>query len=56
MGKDLGIIINSKPTASDQVLQARKRTLGMLGAILINVSYKSEGVKGNFTAHMSDPS
>ena len=31
--KDLGIQINQKLSASDQVLEARKRALKMLGAI-----------------------
>ena len=42
--KDLGIQINHKLSASDQVLEARKRALKMLGASNKNVSYKSEEV------------
>ena len=56
MEKDQGIIINSKLSASNQVLRARKRAPEMLGAIFKYVSYKIEEVKGNFTAHMSDQS
>ena len=42
--KDLGVIVNDKLSASDQVVEAREMTLRMLGAINRNVSYKSEGV------------
>ena len=42
--KDLGILITSKLSASEQVLSARKKGLRMLGAINRNVSYKSEEV------------
>ena len=42
--RDLGIQINQKLSASDQVLEARKRALKMLGAINRNVSYRSEEV------------
>ena len=42
--KDLGIQINHKLSASNQVLEARKRALKMLGAINRNVSCKSEEV------------
>jgi len=42
--KDLGVMVNSKLSASDQVIQARKRALGMLGAINRNVCYKNEKV------------
>ena len=42
--KDLGIIVHSKLSSRDQVLEARKRALRMLGAINRNVSYKSEEV------------
>ena len=44
MEKDLGIIINDKLKAADQVVEARKKALGMLGAIYRNVSYKGEEV------------
>ena len=42
--RDLGVIINSKLSAADQVIEARKRALRMLGAINRNVSYKSPEV------------
>ena len=42
--KDLGVFINHKLSSSDQVVEARKRALRMLGAINRNVSYKSEEV------------
>ena len=44
MEKDLGVLVNSKLSSSDQVIQARKRALGMLGAINRNVCYKNEKV------------
>ena len=37
--KDLGVIVTSKLSASDQVIEARKKALRMLGAINRNVSY-----------------
>ena len=43
MEKDLRIIINDKLTAQ-QVTEARKKALRMLGAIYRNVSYKGEEV------------
>ena len=42
--KDLGVFIYQKLLSSDQVVEARKRALRMLGAINRNVSYKSEEV------------
>ena len=39
--KDLGVIVTSKLSASDQVIEARKKALRMLGAINRNVSYRS---------------
>ena len=42
--KDLGVIVNSKLSSSDQVVEARKKALRMLGAINRKVSYKSEEV------------
>ena len=42
--KDLGVIVNRKLSASEQVNEARKRALKMLGAINRNVSYRSEEV------------
>ena len=39
--KDLGVIINNKLSVSDQVIEARKKALRMLGPINRNVSYKS---------------
>ena len=39
--RDLGVTVNSKLTASDQVMEARKKALRMLGVIYRNVSYKS---------------
>ena len=42
--KDLGVIINNKISSSDQVLEARKKALRMLGAIYRNVTYKSADV------------
>ena len=41
---DLGVVITNKLSASDQVLEARRKALRMLGAINKNVSYKSEEV------------
>ena len=43
-GKDLGIMVNSKLSASDQVTEARKKALRMLGVINRNVAYKSAEV------------
>ena len=34
-GKDLGITVNSKLSASDQVIEARKKAIRMLGVIAI---------------------
>ena len=42
--RDLGVIVNSKLSAADQVKEARKKALRMLGAINRNVSYKSPEV------------
>ena len=42
--KDLGVMVNSKLSASDQVSEDRKKALRMLGAIHRNVSYKSSEV------------
>ena len=42
--KDLGVIINSKLSSSEQVLEARKKALRMLGIICRNVAYKSAEV------------
>ena len=42
--RDLGVIFNSKLDVSDQVMEARKRALRMLGVIYRNVSYKSSEV------------
>ena len=39
--KDLGVKVNTKLSASEQVTTARKKALRMLGAINRNVSYKS---------------
>ena len=39
--KDLGVMINKKLSSSEQVQEARKKALRMLGAINRNVSYKS---------------
>ena len=47
-GKGLGLFINHKLSSSDQVVEARKRALRMLGAINRNVSYKSEEVITKF--------
>ena len=43
-GKDLGIMVNSKLSASDQVTEARKKALRMLGVINRNYVYKSAEV------------
>lgn len=42
--KDLGVIINTKLASTEQVLEARKKALRMLGAINRNVSYKNSVV------------
>ena len=42
--KDLGVMVNSKLSSSEQVIEARKKALRMLGVINRNVSYKSEEV------------
>ena len=42
--RDLGVTINCKLSASDQVADARSKALRMLGAINRNVSYKSAEV------------
>ena len=42
--KDLGVIANHKLSAPEQVNEARKGALKMLGAINRNVSYRSEQV------------
>ena len=42
--KDLGVLVNSKLSSSEQVIEARKKALRMLGAINRNVSYKSDQV------------
>ena len=42
--RDLGIMVNSKLSASDQVMVARKKALRMLGTINRSVSYKSAEV------------
>ena len=42
--KDLGVMVNTRLSASDQVIQARKKALGMLGAINRNVCYTNEKV------------
>ena len=42
--KDLGVIISSKLSVSDQVMEARKRALRMLAVLNRNVSYKSKVV------------
>ena len=44
MERDLGVMVNGKLSASDQVVEARKKALRMLGAINKNVSYKSAEV------------
>ena len=43
-GKDLGIMVNSKLSASDQVIEGRKKAIRMLGVINRNVVYKSAEV------------
>ena len=42
--KDLGVMINKKLSSSEQVQEARKKALRMLGVINRNVSYKSADV------------
>ena len=42
--KDLGIVVNSKLSATEQVKEARKKALRMLGAINRNVVYRNEKV------------
>ena len=42
--KDLGVEINSKLSSSDQVMEARKKALKMLGVIKRNAEYKSAEV------------
>ena len=42
--KELGVGINNELSASDQVLEARKKAPRMIGAINRNVSYISEQV------------
>ena len=42
--RDLGVMVNSKLSASDQVMECRKKALRMLGTINRNVSYKSPEV------------
>lgn len=51
--RDLGITINSSLTAADQVTEARRKALKMLGAIYRNVSYKSaEVIKKLYCAYV----
>jgi len=42
--RDLGVVVNSRLSSSDQVVESRKKALRMLGAINRNVTYKSEEV------------